>query len=388
MNYTYGFDDYLRVLRQRAAMIALAAVVAGAAGFAFAASRPSEPTTTISSEPETAVIAVDIQPFPLDATVIAERERLVMLSDQLIEEGAAGLPGSPDPSTVLDALEVTPLGSTTLLVKASDVEEATAEEVATTVAETYLDRREAQFDSEFEDAERTLELQLRSARTQSGSTLARELRISSLEGELTELRVLRRSAEVGEILTSPAYEKLVAPAPTPASPAVEVATSRSPVRDGIAGMVLGAIVAFGLALLMDLASPRFRSLREVKETLPVPVLAHVRTGERPADGSMEEVAIQTSHLLGQRREDQLVLLGVGHDASGLKAPLQQQLDRLHPGLAVVGADTLTEAAGSRSVLLVVDMGSSTRHDAERTLNVLGRSDVPVLGTIVVANGTA
>lgn len=389
-NYTYGFDDYIRVVRERRMTIAWVAILVLASTVVFTAVQGDPSAATVVSNVETAVVAVRLEPSAVsDETIQPAVERVKALSTEVLADAARSIPGAPEPDVIAEGLDVVAHSDTnTLLFHSEPINEVDGFDVSEAVATSYLMQRRREIDEALAIAQESLRRQLRMARELGGSSVFVSVQASTLTREIARLTSLRRSSSGGEIVSSPVPFAELFPGPTPppgsVAPAVDENGHKQFVRNGIAGLVLGLILGFGLALAMDLLDPRFRSIEEVRSVLPVPLLAEIAGDPRDARReAIEETAVQLQNMTPSDDPGDLTFLLVGRDK---RESSEEELAQLHDSLASLKptlTTSLASAAGTRSVVIVLIKSTSTRQEARRVLQVLERSGVTTLGTLLL-----
>lgn len=210
-DYTYGWQDYLRVARKRRATIAFVTILVLGFSLIFTAARQSTETQTVNEGPvtgaspsstgvESETVVIQLDPFPalvdqtgfpalVDQTggVSTGRERLTILSDRILDEAAGTLGASSD--AISEVVSVTgDSDSRSLLVTAHAQSGASGEDVALAVARAYLKLRNQQLTQALSRAERRLHREISAARSSGEPRLVAALRISALEGPMAEKR--------------------------------------------------------------------------------------------------------------------------------------------------------------------------------------------------------
>ena len=395
VTYVYDLGDYLRVLRQRRSTIlgTTTLVVVSTLAFTFLsssdASAPADPPTqeTTPSSPR-AIVAVMLDPLPvLEEETNPARERISALSTDVLASAARELPGLPDASLIAEAVEVVTVPEAgALLFSSEGIGETGGNEVAEAVASSYLKHRRARLQEAIANAEASIVRQIRETRSADDSTFS-SIRIATLLGELSALRT-SASSTGGEIVSSsvPPSELFLQPSPPPtlATTGSEPSEDAPVIRNGVAGLVLGLVLGFALALALDVIDPRFRSVREVKGLLRVPVLAEVpATISHGRSEQIREAAVQIESMIAGESPRTVTLLGLGEAAQRSLGETQKSLGETTRSVEIVGSSSLATAATASSVVVVLSKSTTKREEARRALEVLERSGVRTLGTVIL-----
>lgn len=455
--YVYGLDDYIRVARERWKTIAAVTLLVLLAALVVTAARPvtdavadqggidteqeardADPDNgTDASDLDTedhARDAVTLRVFPLPTafggSLNINAEQLILLSDGVLHDAADDLSINVD--EVLGAVEISPLPEAeSLVIAAHEVDGTSGERIGRVLASAYLDQRAELIELRYTGARNKLRAQIEALRSGSGGnagSLPTVLRISALEVQLAGLNSEAASAQPGEILSSSRYSDLIAtPSPSP-SPEVVEETALEPeivsapvgrpwARNGIAGLVLGLILGYGVALFRDAMSPRFRSTREAKERLGLPMLASIDNAT--ADGTIGDLGTQTENLLRREGQRSLAWLDVTNSSQKAFIAFAEQMKVGGAGIEVIdttAADVASRAqaeaalrrpAGENSLLLVhagvggptgtalawasacdaaliaLDLRKARRDETEQQIGNLKRAGTEPLGVVLI-----
>lgn len=440
--YVYDLQDYKRVARERWRTIALTTLVVLAAAIVVSSAPITEPPreadpTVVDSEtrlPDTAMIVVRIYPPPpiLGGKPSIEAERLIALSNEVLRPAAEDLHLGIDQLT--NALAISAFAEAeSLAVSATDIDGAAGEEVARSVASSYLRHRSASMQTRLGRALDRATDQLRASREQvrENESLLATLRVAALESEVARLRSAVLSAEPGEIFESGAYELLIEPISSPGTQsrgsarerAIEPergqdAPGRLWVRNLIAGLLLGVILGYGLALLLDILTRRFRSPREVRERLALPILARVRRHDEAAAGA---ISPHIENALRERDHASLAWVEIGgqgsrelfdgvmkrlrvggSDVEAIEPPKEasatsrtqaertlRNVSSIHNAILVrtppdaPAGTSLAWAGAAETAIVMIDLHDVTRDDAEQEIGNLRRAGTEIVGLLLL-----
>lgn len=375
---------------------------------------PSTPVSTVNADTQANLLA---------SSLISERVRKAVGTDATTTTLLSGLTVTASP------------GGEVLLISHSGIEGHSGDEIATAFAEALLDFRS---DVTAEDRRQEISIIKRQLRYEQSLKRNLTLRIAKAASERERLLLLSPLTGIYARLSS-LYERLVivqAKDPLdvgrvlPTGVQVDESESTTPdvehepaalpkpyARNLVAGLLLGAILGFGIALLQDLLDQRFKEPADLEGELDIPVLAIVRNSSSETD-SYRRVII--SLMPFDERPGLAVVSMSDHDivisaidnldeAARLEGLNAQRLD-LHQGaerlsvsrvrsaakdasstgnLVLVGAPNLLDSAQSLAIsaafdrtLLLIDLARTTRPEATRARDELHRAGATVAGAIV------
>lgn len=261
---------YLRVLRRRLWIVALCVVLVPVAAYVFSARQDERYASSAE---------VLINKQNLASAITGIEDTTLLVDDQRIADTLASLAETPEvarralaaagvtsltPSELLEETSVAPKGQSDILrVTVTDGDPAAAERLARAYARQFVAYR-AELDTApikraRREAQATLE-RIRSAGNQD-SDLYRSL--EQKDQELATLEAL--STDRLSVVRDAERATQVAPRPA---------------RNAFLGLLLGIVLGFGLAFLIDALDTRVRSSTEVGERLGLPLLARIPTPPR------------------------------------------------------------------------------------------------------------
>ena len=256
-----GLATALRVLRRRARIIVLCALIVPISSFAFSVSQEKQYTTSASllfRDPQldqklfgSTFLAPSIDPNRAAATNV----QLVSL-DEVADRTQRLVPGSEE---VKDKVEVAAEGQSDVVsVTATDPDPGTAAQIANTFAEQYIAFRRQADRAKIKDAQELVAGQLR--------------RLTPEELEGARGRSLRERSEQLQVLGSlqTGNAELVERAKAPSS-----ASSPKVTRNTILGAIFGLMVGAALAFLLERLDRRVRDPKEMQEIFDRPVLGAI-----------------------------------------------------------------------------------------------------------------
>lgn len=218
---------------------------------------------------------------PRDPTRDAATNVSLVGLDTVFERAAAALGDGTTDDDIADHVEIAAVGQADVVsVAARDHEPAVAAKLANTVAQQYIrfrrDADRAKIDEAVSVVRQRLSQLLGPARNGAEG--------ASVKRQIDELRVLR-SLQTGNA-------ELVQPAKTPEDP-----SSPKPVRDGLLGLLLGGLLAIGLAVLVDRLDGRLRTRDEAATLFERPILAEIGYSKQLRDEVVHGLA-----LIGRERD--------------------------------------------------------------------------------------
>lgn len=299
---TISLQDYLAVLRRQRWIMVLVPVfvVSAALGFSFAQTPQYEADTELVVDPlrrSTDVSALEDLLSPQGGVV--ETERLVLTSRPVADRVAASL-GIDDMRPVLDRLRVEAVSDTRVLrIVMTDPDPARAAAITDAFAESYLDYRRDQALDEILAAQASIEERasgLRDQIAQLGEEIADLPRADDARAEL-EIQRDGLIAQLGQVLANTDDGEgdqtdavtgggaILTPADIATSP-----VSPQPIRTGALAVVLGLLLAVGLAFLRDHIDDVVREESDFKRvTGNRPILGRIPTWKAPK-GDEERLA--------------------------------------------------------------------------------------------------
>jgi succinoglycan biosynthesis transport protein ExoP len=256
--------DYLRVLREQWIVIAVIAIVAGAAAFAMSIREDPvyDASASVAFQDETqqlSAVGGSVSPnVPVARTPQARAQTVD--EPQVIRRLQKSLPEELSVEQLAGAVSTT-LDEESFLVdvNASWSEAAFAATLANEFAEQAVDYTNQTTRDDYRDAQKEIERQIDDLDAQD---LTDQAERAALIGQLTNIRFLAENAEPARIAEV---------AQPPSSP-----TSPKTVRNTALGLLLGLIIGIVVAFVRDTLDRRLRGARDVHDQLGYPVLGHVR----------------------------------------------------------------------------------------------------------------
>jgi capsular exopolysaccharide synthesis family protein len=405
--------DYLRVLRERWALILLSTLLVGAAAFAYTATQEKtyEARSTLSPRERAADIgligssgAPPASPQSLTAELAAKAERdtiakrveKALKTDLSADQIAGKVTSSIEPQTNL------------VLIIASDSDPDFAAELANTYAEEVQREALASEREQIDDAITLVKRQLQDAKQGLPSD---ELTI--LQERLNRLETLKGISNPVEIVTA---------ATAPGAP-----VSPKPARNIALGLLAGLFLGIILAFARDSLDTRLKTPREIEDHFGIPRVGqlteaalgrspHPAAGKRRLDpldleaariirtnldaldrGDSVKTMVVTSPLPGEGKSTVAMALAWASAVAG-KLTLLVECDlrrsvlgerlglRATPGLT----DAMLGRAQPRDVLQPVDLGVATNSpeeaaDASRLVAITAGTPVPDPAEILASN---
>jgi succinoglycan biosynthesis transport protein ExoP len=255
--------DYVAILRRRKWVIAGVPVIAAVCAYLVAQGQSPQyrATSKVLVNRATIVSSVTaVDPTSYDPVRYLATQADVARSPELADRvaAAAGIKGVTG-GLVLDESNVTPDTNADLLdfaVTAPDADQATT--LANAYAQQYT-RFKTQLDTQKIDiALRTLHLQMAAMRAQSGTGSQGYASLQQQDSQLQTARTLL--ADNTSVLQPADGASKVRPRPT---------------HTALLGLLLGAVLGIGLALLVEALDRRVRSEEEIENTLGIPLLGRI-----------------------------------------------------------------------------------------------------------------
>ncbi len=314
---TARLEDYLEAIKSHRLLVAITTIVVALAIWWVADSR----VPNFESE-----AAVSLGPSPIGAVnsnlraPSEERESEIVASRDVATEVSRRVADAPEPATLLEDLEVEFVpNSEVLIVTYSGTDADTVSMVANTVAEVYVERREAEALDFYEADVATVQAQLDSARAavdaaqERTDELGAQRRIALTEQD-PEIRTARVADLDAELSVVRSERQLAINAANTASNNLNSAVRRLETRQSsadvirlsepstsatglptsmfaLAGVLLGFLAGTALAFLIERLDTTASDTRALQLALGASVV-----GEIPAFGG-----------LGQRRQDLIML---------------------------------------------------------------------------------
>jgi len=270
------FEQALRIVRRRKWVFLQALIVVPALALVFSLTQEDEYTATATLLFRPAPDAISEDETVLDPTrEAATNSELVGLP--IVAERAAKELDSVSAGEILSSVTVEPSSEAdTAKIEATTESPGLSAEMANAYGKAYIDFRRQADRAQVQDAIDVAEagLERLSPEEQAGNEGA------ALNEQLDTLR-LTQALQTGGA-------ELVQPANPPSS-----RSSPKPVRNVALGIVLGALLGFALAALLERIDRRVRSIDELEELYGVPVLARIPRSQRLSRRKPEEIGPQT-----------------------------------------------------------------------------------------------
>lgn len=264
--------DYLRVLRRYWILITLIAAVGAAAGLANSERQKPlyEATAEVNFQDPTqdlSIVGLGSSFFQTPAAIAAVNAQTA--SSPSVSRRVASLLGRGTAAQRSASTITASVSSSTglLVLTATSPHAAFAARLANTVASVLIAQDNAQVRAEFTqvvgDIQRRVATLTRQKHASSSSTVNTQL--AFYEDELARLQTVSGFATTAELSTR---------ATVPSAP-----SSPNRTRSTVLGLVLGLLLGILAAFARDSSDRRLRTSRDVTESLPFPVIGHVRARE-------------------------------------------------------------------------------------------------------------
>lgn len=255
------FDGALRILRRHVVLIAIAIVFTGGAAYAYSARKEKEYTASASilfRDPSTDITGTGGSDFADPQRVAATNQELLSLA-VVAEAASKRLHGSIGAQAIASAVTVTSTRESDIAaVEATSGDPNRAAQVANAYGSAFIAFRRD------------------SARRQIGEalTLARAALQALPPTQRTGTEGENLQARIDQLETAMALQtggaELVQPASVPSSP-----SAPKPVRAGILGAFLGAILGFSIAAFRERRNVAVSETDELEALIGAPLLARV-----------------------------------------------------------------------------------------------------------------
>jgi tyrosine-protein kinase len=270
-------EQALRIVRRRKWVVLQATLAVPLLALLLSLSQEKQYTATATLLFREPPAALSDSSSVIDPTREAATNSELVALPVVAEQAARTLDGEISADEILSSISVTPsTDADTAEISAVSASPERAAVIANAYGEAYIDFRRradrAQVQEAIDLAETTLE-ELTPAEQvgEQGATLNKQL---------DELRLIQALQTGGA--------ELVQPATLPSSP-----SSPKPVRNVALGIVLGALLGFGLAALLERIDRRVRSVEELEELYGLPILARIPRSSKLEGGAPEEIGPQT-----------------------------------------------------------------------------------------------
>lgn len=255
--------DYLRVVRERRVLIlVIVAVFAGLALYVSSRQLPvyeSQAALAFESENEDFSTIGGSQPITESpeqrAAIQARRMRTLDVAKDVQKE----LRTKRSPSNLLSLVNVRPEARTHfVVVTARNRDPEFAADVANAFAEVAVERHVSEVRKRLKDRARIIREQNKDLPRRPSTQITR----AANTDRIARLETLAEFAEPAEVAVE------ARPASTPVSP--------KPIRNTILGALVGLTFGLVAAFMRDSLDRRFKSIREIREDLHMPLIGHVR----------------------------------------------------------------------------------------------------------------
>ena len=255
--------DYLRVLREQRLLIVLVVLAfTGAAILLSARQQPQyEASASIAFRAENAEFSEIGAPAPQTETpeqrAAIQAQRVTEL--EVAERAKEKLDSELAPGLLARLVSAQPEARTHfVVVRAESSDPAFAADLANAFAEAAAEVHTARVREGYEESARVLRRRNRTLRRRQFSQGTRAANID----RINRLQTLAQTAEPATVAVRAEQP------PDPFSP--------KPIRNGVLGLLLGLTIGLVAAFVRDALDRRFKSVREIKEELKLPLVGHVR----------------------------------------------------------------------------------------------------------------
>jgi polysaccharide biosynthesis transport protein len=270
-------EQALRIVRRRKWIVLQAIVAVPLLALLLSLSQEKQYTasaTLLFREPPTALSS---STTVIDPTREAATNSALVALPVVAEQAAEELDGAIPAAEILGSISVTPSpDADTAQISAVSTSPERAATIANAYGKAYIEFRRRADRAQVQDA------------------------IDLAESTLDELTPIEQVGEQGDALNRQLDElrltqalqtggaELVQPATPPSSP-----SSPKPVRNVALGVVLGALLGFGLAALLERIDRRVRTVEELEELYGLPTLARIPRSSRLEGRAPEQIGPQT-----------------------------------------------------------------------------------------------
>ncbi len=271
------FEQALRIGRRRKWVILQAAIAVPVIAFLFTATQPKEYTASATLLFRQPPAALEESSSVVDPTREAATNGELVALPVVAEQAAKILDHGITGAEIFSSVEVTPsTNADTAAIAATTESPDRSARIANAYANAYISFRRRADRSQVQDA------------------------IDLAEASLEKLTPAERAGNEGEALRKQLDQlkltqalqtggaELVQPATPPSS-----LSSPHPSRNVALGIVLGALLGFGLAVVLERIDRRVRSTEEMEELYGLPVLARIPRSRRLAGKRAEGFGSQT-----------------------------------------------------------------------------------------------
>jgi polysaccharide biosynthesis transport protein len=271
------FEQALRIVRRRKWVVLQAVIAVPVIAFIFSSTQPTEYTASATLLFRPAPAALEESSAVVDPTREAATNGALVGLPVVADQAAKSLGDGYLGAEIFSEVEVVPSSEAdTTSVAATDESPERAATIANAYANAYISFRRRADRAQVQDAIDLAEASLESLSPEGQAGSEGE----ALRRQLDQLK-LSQALQTGGA-------ELVQPATPPSSP-----SSPHPTRNVALGIVLGALLGFGLALLLDRIDRRVRSTDEMEEIYDLPILARIPRSRRLAGRRTEGLGSQT-----------------------------------------------------------------------------------------------
>jgi capsular exopolysaccharide synthesis family protein len=270
-------EQALRIVRRRKWVVLQAAIAVPLIAFLLSATQQKEYTAS-------ATLLFRVPPAGLsEGNSVIDPTREAATNGELValpvvaEQAARTLDHGISTGEIFSSIEVTPsTNADTATIAATTTSPQLSAEMANAYGQAYIAFRRRADRSQVQDAINLAESSLRELTpTQQAGTEG-----EALTKQLDQLRLAQALQTGGAELVQPA-----SPPSTPSSP--------HPTRNVALGIVLGLLLGFGLAALLERIDRRVRSTEEMEQLYDLPILARIPRSRRLAGKRPEGLGTQT-----------------------------------------------------------------------------------------------
>jgi tyrosine-protein kinase len=328
-----ALEQALRVLRRRRVIILVAVVSVPLAAFLFSSTKTKEYTATA-----TLLLESKTEGGFEEASRKALTEAALAVLPEVSAKAAKQLGGPASINEIVGSVEVTAANemANVLEVKATNESPARAAEIANAYASAYIEFRREASQSQLRESIVLIEAKLKSLTpSEEGGAKA-----TALTEELSKLEV-EQALQTGEV-------SLVQKAQPPTSPSYPKTK-----RDVLIGLVLGIVLGFALAALIERFDRRVRSVDDLEELFGLPIIAKIPKTKAFKEATIEEMLLAPEAEAFRTLRTNLRYLKVNRDISSILIASPEPAD----GKSTVArglAGAMVEM-GDQAVLLEADL---------------------------------